>query len=168
MELRDSQKKQISQIEVDLPVESTVPRSGPDELSQEHFSSLRLLYFIIISIFLAEIVAMMVVYQLPPLPYGYVTLIDAGIMTILIFPMLYFLSFQPLIRHIHKRRQAEKAIEAERQRFNHILEGLPAYIVLLTADYQVSFANRVFCTRFGISPGKRCYEHLFGRSQPCE
>jgi PAS domain S-box-containing protein len=111
---------------------------------------------------------MILIYELPPLPYQYITLIDAGTMTILIFPLLYFLSFRPLVRHISKRRQAEKAIEAERQRFNDILESLPVYVVLLTPQYHVSFANRVFRERFGVSQGRRCYEHLFGRSEPCE
>ena len=69
---------------------------------------------------------------------------------------------------IAERRQAEDALKAERRRFNDILEMLPIYLVLLTADYHVSFANRFFRERFGESGGKRCYEYLFGRSEPCE
>lgn len=170
METRGSTDQQTSQIKKGLAEESkpAVNPVGVEELSQEHFSSLRLLFFLVISVFLAEVVAMIVVYELPPLRYEYVTLIDAGIMTILIFPMLYFLAFQPLVRHISRRRQAEKAVEAQRKRFDNILEALPAYVVLLTPDYQVPFANRVFRERFGESEGKRCYEHLFGRSEPCE
>jgi PAS domain S-box-containing protein len=170
METRGSAEKQTSQINNGSGGDSrpVVDPVGVEELSREHFSYLRLLFFLVISVFLAEVAAMIVVYELPPLPYEYVTLIDAGIMTILIFPMLYFLSFQPLIRHLNKRRQAEKAVEAERQRFNNILEALPAYVVLLTPDYHVPFANRVFRERFGESEDKRCYEHLFGRSEPCE
>jgi PAS domain S-box-containing protein len=85
-------------------------RTQPDELSQERLSYLRLLYLLIISIFLAEVVAMIVAYALPPLPYVYVTLIDAGIMTILIFPMLYFLSFRPLLHHLGERQHAEEKL----------------------------------------------------------
>lgn len=170
METRGSTDKQTSQIKNILPEagKPVVRPAGVEGLSQEHFSYLRLFFLLVISVFLAEVVAMILIHELPPLPYEYVTLIDAGIMTILIFPMLYFLAFQPLIRHISKRRQAEIAVEAERQRFNNILEALPAYVVLLTPEYQVPFANRVFRERFGISEGKRCYEHLFGRSEPCE
>ena len=64
--------------------------------------------------------------------------------------------------------QAEKAVEVERQRFNDVLEMLPAYLVLLTPDYHVPFANRFFRERFGESRGQRCFEYLFGRSEPCE
>jgi PAS domain S-box-containing protein len=66
-----------------------------------------------------------------------------------------------------RKRNAEK-IEAERQRFYEVLETLPVYICLLTPDYHVPFANRVFRERFGESTGLRCFEHLFGRSEPCE
>jgi PAS domain S-box-containing protein len=64
--------------------------------------------------------------------------------------------------------QAEKALKAERQRFNDVLEMLPAYLVLLAPDYHVPFANRFFRERFGESHGRRCFEYLFGRSEPCE
>ena len=61
-----------------------------------------------------------------------------------------------------------ETINAERQRFNDVLEMLPVYVVLLTPDYHVPFANRFFRERFGESHGKRCFEYLFGRSEPCE
>ncbi len=67
-----------------------------------------------------------------------------------------------------QRKQAEEAVAAEQQRFNDVLEMLPAYVVLLTPDYHVSFANRFFRERFGESHGRRCFEYLFGRSEPCE
>jgi PAS domain S-box-containing protein len=66
----------------------------------------------------------------------------------------------------HKR--AEEAVKAERQRFQDVLEILPAYLVLLTPDYHVPFANRFFREHFGESHGRRCFEYLFGRNEPCE
>lgn len=141
----------------------------PDKLSPKRSSYLRLLLIIIASIFFAEVVAMFIIDELlPRLPYLTITLIDAGIMIALIFPVLYFLSFRPLIQHIENQHKAEKALQAERQRFNDILEELPAYLVLLTPDYHVKFANRFFRERFGESNGQRCYEYLFNRSAPCE
>ncbi len=72
------------------------------------------------------------------------------------------------LEDVTERKRAEEAVKTERQRFNDVLEMLPAYLVLLTPDYQVSFANRFFRERFGESHGKRCFEYLFGRSEPCE
>ncbi|MBE0556084.1 MAG: PAS domain-containing protein, partial [Proteobacteria bacterium] len=65
-------------------------------------------------------------------------------------------------------RKSYEATKAERQRFYNVLEALPAYVVLLTPDYHVPFANRFFQERFGESHGKRCYEYLFQRTEPCE
>ncbi len=65
-------------------------------------------------------------------------------------------------------RNSYKAIEAERQRFKDVLETLPAYVCLLTPDYQMPFANRIFREWFGYQPDKKCYEFLFDRNEPCE
>jgi PAS domain S-box-containing protein len=69
---------------------------------------------------------------------------------------------------IRERKRAEQAVEAERKRFNDILEILPAYLVLLSPDYHVPFANHFFRERFGESHGRRCFEYLFERTEPCE
>lgn len=73
-----------------------------------------------------------------------------------------------LEEEIAEHKEAEEAVKAERQRFNDVLETLPAYLVLLTPDYHVPFANRFFRERFGESHGRPCFEYLFGRSEPCE
>jgi PAS domain S-box-containing protein len=72
------------------------------------------------------------------------------------------------LRENEAHRKAAEAVQAERQRFSDVLDMLPAYVVLLAPDYRVPFANRFFEERFGKSNGKRCYEYLFGRTDPCE
>jgi PAS domain S-box-containing protein len=69
---------------------------------------------------------------------------------------------------IAERKKAEERVREERKRFNDVLETLPAYVCLLTSDYQMPFTNKVFRDRFSYYPDKRCYEFLFGRSEPCE
>ena len=64
--------------------------------------------------------------------------------------------------------QAHATVQAERQRLHDVLNMLPAYVVLLAPDYHVPFANRFFEERFGKSHGRRCYEYLFQRNEPCE
>lgn len=73
-----------------------------------------------------------------------------------------------LEKDIAVRMLAEKALKEERQRFTNVLDMLPAYLVLLTPDYHVSFANRLFRERFGESHGRRCFEYLFGYKTPCK
>jgi PAS domain S-box-containing protein len=79
-----------------------------------------------------------------------------------------------LRKEINERRRIEdelliqtKAVEAERKRFNDVLEILPVYTILLTPDYHVAFANRYFREHFGEDNGQRCYEYLFGLNEPC-
>lgn len=66
------------------------------------------------------------------------------------------------------RIKAQQAINLERQRLYDILENLPVYVVLLTPDYHMPFSNRIFRETFGESHGRRCFEYLFGRTEPCE
>jgi PAS domain S-box-containing protein len=54
------------------------------------------------------------------------------------------------------------------QQLNDVLETLPCYLILITPDHYVPFANKFFRERFGESHGKRCYEYLFSRTEPCE
>jgi len=63
-----------------------------------------------IAIFVAEVIAMIVVYFFKSVPYQITVLIDASIMLVMITPVLYFFSFHPLIRHIEKRQRAEQAL----------------------------------------------------------
>lgn len=68
----------------------------------------------------------------------------------------------------NEHRNIEQDVMAERKRLHDVLEMLPAYIILLTPDHHVTFANRFFRQRFGESHGQRCYEYLFHRNEPCE
>jgi PAS domain S-box-containing protein len=63
---------------------------------------------------------------------------------------------------------AEATAETERRLFLQVLDTLPVYLVLLSPDHHVPFANRFFRKRFGESRGRRCFEYLFHRSEPCE
>jgi len=69
---------------------------------------------------------------------------------------------------IAERIGAEEAVKAERKRLYDVLEMLPVYVILLSPDYHVPFANRFFRERFGESDGRCCFDYLFSRSEPCE
>ena len=49
-----------------------------------------------------------------------------------------------------------------------VLQALPVYVVLLTQDYKVAFANHFFEQRYGKAHGRPCYDYLFNRDEPCE
>ncbi|ABN56845.1 PAS/PAC sensor signal transduction histidine kinase [Methanoculleus marisnigri JR1] len=75
---------------------------------------------------------------------------------------------EALQAEITERTRAEEAVKAERKRLYDVLEMLPVYVVLLSPDYHVPFANRFFREQFGESDGRRCFDYLFSRSEPCE
>jgi len=74
------------------------------------FSPLRFLIITIGGIFLAEVIAMTLLLNFRHLPYYLQTLLDASIMIVMIFPVVYFLSLRPLIQHIEKQQETEKAL----------------------------------------------------------
>ncbi|MFT3891903.1 MAG: GAF domain-containing protein [Anaerolineales bacterium] len=66
----------------------------------------------ILGIALAEVVAMIVVYFERHLPYYQQVLVDATVMTVIIFPILYYLSFRPILQHIKQRHQVERILQS--------------------------------------------------------
>jgi len=96
---------------------STLTSDGfqPDEglkKIQGRYSPGVILLITIVGIAVAEIIAMIVVYYERHLPYPQQVLIDATVMTVIIFPILYYLSFRPILRHIEHRRQFEQVLQS--------------------------------------------------------
>jgi PAS domain S-box-containing protein len=79
---------------------------------QGRYSPVAVLLITIIGIAVAEIIAMIFVYFQRHLPYYQQVLIDATVMTVIIFPMLYFLSFKPILEHIKQRHQVERILQS--------------------------------------------------------
>jgi len=79
---------------------------------QGRYSPASIFLITIIGIALAEVVAMVVVYYQRQLPYYQQVLIDATVMTVIIFPILYFLSFRPIILHVQQRYQVEQILKS--------------------------------------------------------
>lgn len=114
--------------------------ANTDSDRSSRFSPLRLFIIIIASIFFAEIIAMVVVYFISPLPYKMITLIDAGIMVILIFPVLYTFSFRPLIQHIEKLELAEKTLEL----LSNVVEQTADTVVITNCNGVIEYVNPAF------------------------
>ena len=79
---------------------------------QGRYSPVAILLITIIGIAVAETFAMVVVYFYRDLPYPQQVLIDATVMTVIIFPILYFLSFKPILQHIKQRYQVEQILQS--------------------------------------------------------
>ena len=79
---------------------------------QGRYSPIYVFMITIIGIAIAEIIAMVVVYFERHLPYYQQVAIDATVMTVIIFPILYFLSFRPILQHIKQRYQVEQILKS--------------------------------------------------------
>jgi PAS domain S-box-containing protein len=115
-----------------------------------------------VGIFLAEIVAMIIIYLLPTLSYPARTLIDAVIMTALIFPVIYVLTFRRLLIQLENEREAAAALGQAYGRLRDlesIVDQSPAVAILwrATAGWPVEFASHNI-KQFGYSA-----EELVGR-----
>lgn len=82
------------------------------QLSQQGISPGIILAILIGGIFIAEVIAMIVVFFVQDWPYVWTVILDATIMTVIIFPLLYRLAFLPLVRHIDQLNQSERILEA--------------------------------------------------------
>lgn len=79
---------------------------------QGKYSPTSILLITVLGIAVAEIFAMIVVYSFRSLPYYQQVMIDAAVMTVIVFPILYLLSFRPLIRHIQQRYRVEQVLKS--------------------------------------------------------
>jgi PAS domain S-box-containing protein len=61
-----------------------------------------------------------------------------------------------------------QALASERERFFNMLDNLPVMVCLITADYKIPFANRLFREKFGDSKGRCCYEYIGSVDAPCK
>jgi len=113
-------------------------------LSKAQLSPLRVFIIMIAAIFVAEVVAMIAVYFIEPLPYQLTTLVDAGIMTILIFPVLYYFSFRALIREMKKSWQAEESLLQARQLQERFFDSIDTLIAYMDRDFNFIRVNDAY------------------------
>lgn len=80
----------------------------------------------------------------------------------------YFVTEFRDISSYKDKEAADELIKTERKRFYNLFEMMPVYMILLSADYHIPFANKFFRDRFGEPQNRCCYEYLFNNSEPCE
>jgi len=87
-------------------------------LGQKYASPLRVFSITVIGIYIAEIFAMFFIWLIKPQPYWLQTILDATIMVVIVFPVIYYYSFRELLSHISERKRGEALL-------SKVLENLP-------------------------------------------
>ncbi len=81
--------------------------------------------------------------------------------------VLYISPLVLAIKRAAALQRSKEEVEAERQRLYAMLDGLPAMVNVTAPDYSLRFGNRFFRENYGDWEGKRCFELLAGRAEPC-
>ncbi len=108
---------------------------GRSRSQQNSYSQLRLFFILITGIFLAEVVASIIIYFWKPESFCMQTLLDALIMCLLIFPILYFLHFRQIETQITERTRSETLLEK-------VLENLPVGVWIVDQSGSIIHGNQ--------------------------
>ncbi|HDP69312.1 MAG TPA: PAS domain S-box protein [Actinobacteria bacterium] len=129
-------------------------------------SPIGLVWRLVLTIFVAELVIMLALWKAPPLPWYAIPLLDATVLIILVFLPLYYLIFHPLTREIAERERAEKSTEIAHKELNQIFQTAADGMRVVDKDFNVLLTNETFLTLSDTSKdevvGKKCYEVFRG------
>ncbi|MGB7910851.1 MAG: PAS domain-containing protein [Desulfobaccales bacterium] len=90
-----------------------------------------------------------------------------AISVVLLAGLLYISPLMVAIKRGVALKRSQEDSEAERQRLYAMLDGMPAMVNVAGPDYSIRFGNRFFRERYGDWEGKRCFELLACREEPC-
>lgn len=90
--------------------------------SPDTISPIRMLVVVMCTVFIAELSIMIVLNKLQPIPVWIGNLLDALVLTALLFPALYFWIFRPMTMLIEKHELAEAELLEIRDLLEHIAE----------------------------------------------
>jgi PAS domain S-box-containing protein len=62
---------------------------------------------------------------------------------------------------------AKERQELERERLNNILQAIPDGVYIVNQEYMVEYVNPVIEKEFGVVGGKKCFQYLQNRTEPC-
>jgi two-component system, cell cycle sensor histidine kinase and response regulator CckA len=72
-----------------------------------------------------------------------------------------------IVRDISERRLAEETIAGERSKFKSILDHMMDGVYIVNSQYEIEYVNPALLSERGELAGRKCYEYLVGRTEPC-
>jgi PAS domain S-box-containing protein len=114
----------------------------------------RILVILTAAAFLEELLVLFFLDRLPPMPKAAEFLLDATLLAVLIFPVLYFLVYRPMSHNIAELRRAEENLRTVSVAFES-----RDPILITDAQANILRANKMFLKISGYSP-----EELIGRN----
>lgn len=99
-------------------------------------STRRLLIVLIGSVFVIEVLVMVLLPMLPSMPKTAEALIDATCLSMLLFPIFYYLIFRPLVKNIAERKQITVDLQHEVEEHQRAEDELTKYMAKLKNSNQ--------------------------------
>lgn len=135
------------------------------------FSPIWCFLIIIISVFIAETFVMFFLTFISPAALApllwRMAFLDAALLSITLFPLIYYFGFSPLLSHIRERKKAETALEESNNFLKTVIESLTyPFFVLDVNDYTVKMANSATFSGF-FPEGMTCYFLSHHQDKPC-
>ncbi|MCR4341959.1 MAG: PAS domain S-box protein [Gemmatimonadaceae bacterium] len=104
------------------------------------------------SIGIGELLVMLLMAQLPPLPLWGDALLGAALLMGVLFPILYFLVFRPLTTDIRKHEQGDKSLREFEAQLRATLDSTMDGILAVDSEGRVLHTNRRFAELWRIPP----------------
>ena len=132
---------------------------------------LHLFLIAVVSIFLTEVVVMLV---FPILSFSLKlrgALLDASLLTLTIFPIIYILLIKPFQRQIIKLKKAEETILQAKQDWEDVFNSITDIVTIHDKDFNIIRANKSAQEKFKLPVldkmlNSKCYTHYHGTETP--
>ncbi|MCU0486813.1 MAG: GAF domain-containing protein, partial [Anaerolineales bacterium] len=111
---------------------------GTKPIAKKYLSPKRMLLILVGGIFLSEVVEMVIMYGINrahPLPMGVEMILDALIMVVIAFPLIYYFAFHALLTHIEERKRSEVLL-------SKVLESLPVGVWITDQHGTIQHGNQ--------------------------
>lgn len=113
---------------------------------ENHQSVTRLLTILIGAVFIIEAFVMNIMHWMPPTSKTIGALLDAAILSLLLFPIFYYLIFRPLIRNIEERKLIEDDLRIAAVAFE-----IKDPTIITDVNANIIRANKKFLDKLGYS-----------------
>lgn len=139
----------------------------PNHIDRLYCSPLLLIMAVAASVFVSEVVVMLLLSHFDLLDHPIHHILDSLILVALLFPSLIFLVFRPVNIHLAQRLRAEEELAAERNKLKGILDAMPASVCIVNRSLEIEYANSALAREFGPIGGHLCFDYFHGRPDPC-
>ena len=118
--------------------------SGQSKPIPYTLSPARLVIIIFALVFIIEVLIMISLFSFTGIPRWITAFIDATVLTVLLFPALYFFVFRPIVLHMEEREKAEDTLREREKFLQQITDGLPVFIAYVDSQQRFRFVNKEY------------------------